>query len=107
MTSCPVGNRMEGTTSLTDFREIDEVLRSSDFVQAAYGDAVQPLVNDTLTAIDGQHHAARTRLENKLFSRDAIAYYKREAIEPELREALAGLDAQRDEQASCGRTSCR
>jgi cytochrome P450 len=91
MTSCPATYHIEGTTPLTDYDEIDEVLRSSAFVQAAYGDAVQPLVHDTLTAIDGPRHATRTRLENKLFTRDAIAYYKREAVEPLLAEELAEL----------------
>ena len=87
---------LAGTTSLTDYREIDEVLRSSVFVQAAYWPAVQPLVHDTLTAIDGPRHAARWRLENRLFSREAIAHYKREAVEPLLERTLVSLRDQRD-----------
>lgn len=82
---------LAGTTSLTEYREIDEVLRSPNFVQAAYGPAVQPLVHDTLTAIDGPRHAARWRLESRLFGRDGLATYKREAVEPLLRKVLAEL----------------
>jgi cytochrome P450 len=95
MTAGQTECHIEGTTPITEFREIDEILRSNAFVQAAYGHAVQPLVHDTLTAIDGPRHAMRTRLENKLFTRDAIAHYKREAVEPLLRGELAELRRQR------------
>ena len=96
MTTPPAGFEFPGTTSLTNYHEIDEVLRSADFVQAAYAPAVDHLVHDTLTAIDGARHAARTRLENKLFAREAIAFYKHEAVEPLLRRTLAGLAERRD-----------
>jgi cytochrome P450 len=96
MTSTPEPLVIEGTTSLTDFQEITEVLRSPDFVQAAFEKPTLPLVHNTLNAIDGAPHASRRRLENKLFGRDSIAYYKREAVEPLLQRSLDALKAGRD-----------
>ena len=87
---------IEGTTSLTDFGEISEVLRSADFVQAAYAPPTHPLVEATLTAIDGPEHAQRWRLENKLFGRQQITHYLHHAVEPLLQEALDNLRQQRD-----------
>lgn len=87
---------IEGTTSLTDFREINEVLRSAHFVQAAYAPPTYPLVRDTLTAIDGPEHGRRWRLENKLFGRQSIAHYMQHAVDPLLHDELDHLRGQRD-----------
>ncbi|RTL67619.1 MAG: cytochrome P450 [Pseudonocardiaceae bacterium] len=68
-------------THISDFREIDEILRSKDFRQGSHTES-RPLFADSLLLLDGPGHRERRRLENPLFDRTALMYYDHEALNP-------------------------
>lgn len=72
---------------LTRFAEVDEVLRSRDFVQGTHREAPM-FLGDTLLLIDGDEHFERRRMESPLFNRAALAYYERHALRPVIARAL-------------------
>ena len=77
---------------LTRFGEIDEVLRSRDFIQGTHREAPM-FLGDTLLLIDGDEHFERRRMESPLFNRPALAYYERHALRPVISKALAEAKA--------------
>src|SRR5438552_2657317 len=52
-------------TRITTYAEVDEVLRSRDFVQAR--PAVGPFLTGTIGTLDGDEHFERRRLESAVF----------------------------------------
>ncbi|MFC7658687.1 cytochrome P450 [Pseudonocardia benzenivorans] len=68
-------------TQISDFREIDEILRSKDFRQGSHTES-RPLFADSLLLLDGPDHRERRRLENPLFDRTALMSYDHEALNP-------------------------
>lgn len=77
---------------LTRFNEIDEVLRSRDFVQGTHREAPM-FLGDTLMLIDGDAHFERRRMESPLFSRAALAYYERHALQPVITSTISDARA--------------
>lgn len=79
---------------LTDFAEINEVLRSRDFVQGAFDVSAPHFLENGLLILDGPEHLQRRRMEAHLFSKSAMAAYKVKHLEPMVDSALADLRAQ-------------
>lgn len=79
---------------ITGYAEIDEVLRSKDFVQGTHQEG-REFLGGALLLIDGDEHFARRRLESPLFSRAALAYYEHHALEPVVGEAFEELRGRR------------
>jgi cytochrome P450 len=82
-----------GLAQLTDFGEIDEILRSRKFVQGAYEGSKDNLMRDTLTLLDGPRHLQRRRILGKLFSGDAMLGYREQHLMPVVERTLAELAA--------------
>lgn len=83
-------------TKISDFREIDEILRSKDFRQGSHTES-RPLFADSLLLLDGPDHRERRRLENPLFDRAALMYYDHEALNPVVEQMVADCLADADE----------
>lgn len=67
---------------LTDYEEINEVLRSRDFVQGAFEISTPHFLENSLLVIDGAPHLQRRRMEAHLFSKTAMASYKSDQLDP-------------------------
>src|SRR5262245_53981340 len=81
---------------LTSFEEVEEALRSKDFVQAGKDRDSAPFTLHTLLSLSGAEHFARRRLESTLFRRRALADYEIGLVLPAIRMAL---DEARDRQS--------
>ncbi len=73
---------------VSDFAEIDEILRSDAFRQGSHQKS-RPFFGDSLLVLDGAEHRARRRLEARLFTKAALEHYEREALIPVIRRAMA------------------
>jgi cytochrome P450 len=82
---------LSGMAQLTDYAEIDEVLRSRIFVQGAYSGSRDNLMRDTLTLLDGEAHLQRRRLLGRLFSTEAMLAYRHQYLTPVIERTLAEL----------------
>lgn len=76
------------------YSEIDEILRSPDFVMATAPDR-EMFLGDTLILSEGQRHRELQQLFAPLFSRQTIAYYELHLVEPVIRDRLANVEADR------------
>lgn len=80
-------------TKISDYHEIDEILRSKDFRQGSHTES-KPLFGDSLLLLDGPDHRERRRMENPLFDRSALISYDHAALNPVVeqmvRDCLAG-----------------
>lgn len=85
-----------GLQQLTDFTEINEVLRSQDFVQGAFEESTPHFLENSLLVLDGPEHLQRRRVEAHLFNKAALAAYKAEELEPMVDEALTRLRSEAD-----------
>lgn len=83
-------------TKISDYREIDEILRSKDFRQGSHTES-RPLFRDSLLLLDGPGHRERRRLENPLFDRAALMYYDHEALNPVVERTVEECFARADE----------
>lgn len=68
-------------TTISDYREIDEILRSKDFRQGSHTES-KPLFADSILLLDGPEHRERRRMENPLFDRTALLSYDHSALNP-------------------------
>jgi cytochrome P450 len=68
-------------TKISDYREIDEILRSKDFRQGSHTES-RPLFGGSLLLLDGPEHRERRRMENALFDRAALLSYDHAALNP-------------------------
>jgi len=76
-------------TRVTTFAEVDEVLRSRDFAQAAHQDRDSaPLIKDSLITLHGGDHFTRRRLEAALFTRETLSRYEHEILVPAIERML-------------------
>lgn len=87
---------MEGITQLSSYEEINEVLRSPDFVQSAFDVSAPHFLDNTLVMLDGSSHFDRRRIEAHLFSRRALSRYKEEKLAPMVERTLRELAAAAD-----------
>lgn len=87
------GPNVDEMTWLSTFDEVDEVLRSREFVQAAHQDRDSaPLIKDSLITLAGEHHFGRRRLEASLFAKEALSFYDGEVLASSLQEVIASCE---------------
>lgn len=82
---------------ITDYGEIQEILRSRDFIQGAYARSGEALMADTVTTLDGPDHLQRRRIIGKLFSEEAMASYRQQHLVPVIDTCLAEVAEQRSD----------
>lgn len=75
-------------TMISDYHEIDEILRSKDFRQGSHTES-KPLFADSLLLLDGPEHRERRRMENPLFDRNSLLYYDHKALNPVVEKMIA------------------
>jgi cytochrome P450 len=80
-----------GLQQLTDYAEINEVLRSRSFVQGAFDMSAPHFLANSLLILDGPAHLERRRMEAHLFSKSALAASKADHLEPMVDAAIADL----------------
>lgn len=83
-------------TKISDYREIDEILRSKDFRQGSHTES-RPLFGESLLLLDGPEHRERRRLENPLFDRTALMSYDHEALNPVIQQSIDECLARADD----------
>lgn len=93
MTEQQLPGFLDGKTILRDYAEITEVLKSRFFVTTRADDPPEaaPFRRGVLTAIDGDPHFQRRRIESRLFTNDALRYLETRALAPIIDAELAGL----------------
>jgi cytochrome P450 len=72
------------------YAEIDEILKSTDFVQGSHRESGM-FLGGTLLTTDGSVHAQRRKLFNALFSRSANQHYELAALVPVIGELMDEL----------------
>ncbi|MBF9032694.1 cytochrome P450 [Rhodobacterales bacterium HKCCE2091] len=77
------------------YAEIEEIKKSRDFVNAG-ADERTIFLEDTLIMAEGQRHDELKRLFAPLMSRQALAYYELQLIEPVIRKSIAEWMSKRD-----------
>jgi cytochrome P450 len=75
-------------TQIATYAEIDEILRSKDFVQGSHQESM-PFFGDCLLLLDGSEHFERRRLEAPLFAKQELFHYEREVVQPAIDRVLA------------------
>lgn len=81
---------LDGTTILRDYGEITDVLKSRAFVTTRGDEAeARPFCERNLSAIDGDEHFRRRRIESRLFTNDALRYLEEHALLPILDQSFA------------------
>ncbi len=92
-----VPDYVHGLQRITDFAEIEEVMKSPEF-QIDGADERFIFLDDTLLMSDGQRHSEQKRLFAPLMSRQALAYYELKLVEPVVRQSIAEHVAKKDAQ---------
>ena len=77
-----------GIKHLTEFAQVDEILRSKGFRQGSHQES-QAFFGESLLTIDHDRHFERRRLEAPLFRKDALESYEREDLLPLIDRTLA------------------
>jgi cytochrome P450 len=80
-------------TRIDSYAEIDEVLRSKDFVQGSHRES-GAFFGHTVLLLDGAEHAERRRLEAALFTKAALEHYEHQALAPVVEQQMARLSAE-------------
>lgn len=73
------------------YAEIDEILKSADFLQGSHRESGM-FLGGTLLTTDGSVHAERRKLFNALFSRAANQHYEHAALVPVIGELMRELE---------------
>lgn len=76
------------------YSEIEEVMKSPDFVMAGAEERTI-FLEDTLIMSEGQRHSELKQLFAPLMSRQAMAYYELHLVEPVIRTAIAEMQSKR------------
>ena len=76
------------------YAEIDEVLRSPDFIQGSHFES-RPVFGGSLVVTDGPLHRARRRMLMTMFSHEALQRNERETLGPTIAQAFEALKATR------------
>jgi cytochrome P450 len=74
--------------TISTYDEARDVYRQKDLRQALY-DAGEVIMGDVLVNLHGTDHRDRRRLENRLFTRDAVAHYERHLFPPIIEQTIA------------------
>jgi cytochrome P450 len=74
--------------TITSYEEAKDAYRQRDLRQALY-DAGEVIMADVLVNLHGDHHRARRRLENRLFTRSIVNDYEREMFPPVIAATIA------------------
>ena len=77
-----------GSVTLTTYADGREALRHRE-LRAATHDEAAFLLGETILVLHGDEHTHRRRVQNRLFRRDTLARYEREALPVIFDEALA------------------
>ena len=76
------------------YTEIDEVLRSPDFVQGSHFES-RPVFGGSLVVSDGPRHRTRRRMLMTMFSHEALQRNEREILSPTIAQAFEALKPKR------------
>ncbi len=76
------------------YAEIEEIMKSPDFHMAGAEERTI-FLGDALIMTEGQRHAELKRLFASLMSRQAIAYYELQLVEPVIQQSIAEMDTKR------------
>ncbi|HSV84016.1 MAG TPA: cytochrome P450 [Ramlibacter sp.] len=76
------------------YREIEEVMKSPDFMMAGAEERTI-FLEDTLIMSEGQRHNELKQLFAPLMSRQAVAYYELHLVEPVIQSVISQLHTQR------------
>lgn len=76
------------------YAEIEEIMKSPDFVMAG-ADERMIFLDDTLIMSEGQRHSQLKQLFAPLMSRQAMAYYELNLVEPVIQTAIAEMQSRR------------
>jgi len=76
------------------YREIEEIMKSPDFMMAGAEERTV-FLEDTLIMAEGQRHNELKQLFAPLMSRQAVAYYELHLVEPVIQSVVAELDSRR------------
>ncbi len=74
------------------YEEIDEILRSRDFVQGSHQES-RGFFGDSLLLLDGPTHRKRRRMESQLFTKAALEHYEQVALASVVEEEMQRLGA--------------
>ena len=77
------------------YAEIQEVMRSADFLQGGTPERFTFLGNSLLMT-DGDEHLERKKRFSPLFSKESMAYYESHLLQPVIDEVMAELSVKRD-----------
>jgi cytochrome P450 len=88
----PVGDMAR----LTSFSEVNEVLKSPDFLHVVGHRDNAPFIGGSLLSLSGDPHFARRRIAAPLFGPQALARYEHEVFLPALAEAIGRWPTDRD-----------
>ena len=75
---------------ISDWDEIDEILKSKQFYSTLSRGPSAPITSDTLISLHGDAHTYRRRTEILMFSRPTLIAYELELVRPALSRSLAG-----------------
>lgn len=96
--TCPFNSQLptwaQEYERLDTFAEIQEVMRSTDFVQGGTP-ARRIFLGDTLVMTDGDEHLERKKVVSALFTREAMSRYETQLLEPVIAQVMGELKAQR------------
>lgn len=81
-------------TTVSSYREVQEVLRSSGFWPSMFVRVSGPLLEGTLMTLSVDEHLQRRRTEVVMFSRAQLMDYELETVVPALREQLEAAVAE-------------
>jgi cytochrome P450 len=76
------------------YAEIDEILRSPDFIQGSHFES-KPVFGGSLVVIDGPEHRQRRKMLMGMFSHAALRRNEKEILAPAIRHAFDALAATR------------
>lgn len=77
------------------YTEIDEILRSPDFIQGSHFES-KPVFGGSLVVIDGPDHRKRRKMLMGMFSHAALRRNEKEILVPAIRQAFDALAATRN-----------
>jgi len=81
---------VERLQRIDTYAEIEEIMKSPDFVMAGAEERTV-FLEDCLIMAEGQRHSDLKQLFAPLFSRQAVAYYELHLVEPVIREVIAEM----------------
>jgi cytochrome P450 len=81
-------------TRFDRYAEIDEILRSTKFIQGAHWES-ESLYGDCLLMTDGDRHLERRRMISAMFSKASLKFYETGALDPVIDKVIDDLRTSR------------